>query len=503
VSGGSASTRSVSTRRQFLAASAAAAVVAGVGLAPVSLSALRSTRRGSLRGLPNIVLIAADDLGYGELGAYGQRLIHTPRLDELAAEGMRFTQAYSAASVCAPSRGSLLTGLHTGHGAVRRNPTGGRQLPLGGADPTFAELLRDRGYRTACVGKWGFGPEEAYQESHPNIQGFDEFFGYIGHHHAHDYFPDFLWQNDALLRLPEGGYAIDLIEQRALAFIRDAAGESSGRGRGRRGTGGGRTPFLLYLSPNVPHAPSKIPGTDPAARAYAGRSTWSEADRGHAAQVTRLDRLVGAVMDELRRLGVARNTLVLFTSDNGPHEEGGTNPDFFDANGPLRGYKRNLYEGGIRVPLIAWRPGTIAPGTVARRITPLTDILPTLAELADAGAPSGLDGVSAAPLLAGGVAQNHDHLYWFRSGQATTPRARAAERGRGERLAEALRRGRWKAVRYAPARDRRAPDQAWDFELYDLGTDPGETKDLSGDYPDVVAELTAFMRASWTEPEPV
>ncbi|MGP3970484.1 arylsulfatase [Streptomyces sp. 6N223] len=480
-----------SSRRQFLAASAASAVVAAVGLAPVSLYGLRSAQGGSLRGLPNVVLIAADDLGYGELGAYGQRLIRTPRLDELAAEGMRFTQAYSAAAVCAPSRGSLLTGLHTGHAAVRSNPTAGLQLPLGDADPTFPEMLRERGYRTACVGKWGFGPEEPYQPSHPNVRGFDEFFGYISHGHAHAYFPDYLWHNATRLRLPEGGYAIDLIEQRALAFIRDAAEQ-----------GPGRRPFLLYLSPNVPHAPSVIPGADPAARAYAGRRAWKPADRGHAAQVTRLDRLVGAVVDELRRLRVARDTLVLFTSDNGPHEEGGTDPDFFDANGPLRGYKRNLYEGGIRVPLIAWRPGTIAPGAVAHRVTPLIDVMPTLAELAGAEAPGGLDGLSAAPLLAGGVAADHDHLYWYRAGKAWTPRARAAERGRGDRLAEALRRGRWKAVRFAPGRERSAPDEAWDLELYDLATDPGETTDLAAARPDVAAELTALMRASWSEPEP-
>jgi arylsulfatase A len=493
------------SRRQFLAASAASAASAAlVGLdalpatpaTPVTpatpATAARLHRVGGRRHRPpNVVLIAADDLGYGELGAYGQRLIRTPRLDELAAEGLRFTQAYSAAAVCAPSRCSLLTGLHAGHAAVRENPFGGPQSGLGDRDTTFAEVLREHGYRTGVIGKWGFGPDEPRQPSHPNARGFEEFFGYVGHHHAHDYFPESLWHNDARLPLPEGGYAIDLIERRALAFIRE-------RARGARAR-----PFLLYLSPNAPHAPSRIPQTDAAVAAYAWRRAWSEADRGHAAQVTRLDRLVGAVVDELRRLGLAHETLVLFTSDHGPHEEGGTNPDLFDANGPLRGYKRNLYEGGIRVPLIAWRPGTIAPGRVSERVTPLTDVLPTLAELAGAPVPRRpLDGVSAAPLLAGegeGATEEHeDHLYWYRNDPGRTPRADAEEGGRIGRLAEAVRRGRWKAIRYAPGRDRAAPDRLWDVELYDLTADPGETTDVASRHPARVAELTALMRASWT-----
>ncbi|MGP3970483.1 arylsulfatase [Streptomyces sp. 6N223] len=483
------------TRRQFLAASAASTAIVGLDALPATpatpATAARVHRVGGRPGhAPNVVLIAADDLGYGELGAYGQRLIRTPRLDQLAAEGLRFTQAYSAAAVCAPSRCSLLTGLHAGHAAVRENPFGGPQSALGDADTTFAEVLRERGYRTGIIGKWGFGPDEPDQPSHPNARGFDEFFGYIGHRHAHDYFPDYLWHNATRLPLPEGGYAIDLFERRALAFLRE-------RARGARAR-----PFLLYLSPNAPHAPSRIPGTDPATLAYTGRRAWNPADRGHAAQVTRLDRLVGAVVDELRRLGLARETLVLVTSDNGPHEEGGTNPDLFDANGPLRGYKRNLYEGGIRVPLIAWRPGAIAPGTVSDRVTPLTDVMPTLAALAGASAPGPLDGVSAAPLLAGegdGAADEHDdHLYWYRNDPGRTPRANAEEGGRIDRLAEALRLGDWKAIRYAPGRDRSARDELWDFELYDLAADPGETTNLATARPDLVTELTALLRASWT-----
>jgi arylsulfatase A len=485
------------TRRQFLATSAASVASVGLDALPASPAAVPAAaataaqvhRVGAPGRAPNIVLIAADDLGYGELGAYGQRLISTPRLDRLAAEGTRFTQAYSAAAVCAPSRCSLLTGLHAGHAAVRENPFNGEgQGALGEGDTTFAEVLRARGYRTGIIGKWGFGPEEAGQPSHPNARGFEEFFGYIGHRHAHDYFPDYLWHNGRQVELKEGTYAVDLFEERALAFLRE-------RARGARAR-----PFLLYLSPNVPHAPSEIPAGDEAEATY-GEQLWGAADRGHAAQVTRLDRLVGAVVDELRRLGLARETLVLVTSDNGPHEEGGTDPDLFDANGPLRGYKRNLYEGGIRVPLIAWQPGTVAPGAVSERVTPLTDMLPTLAELAGAPAPGGIDGLSAAPLLAGdGVAGEHDHLYWYRNDPGSTPRANAEDGGRIRRLAEAVRRDDWKAVRFAPGRDREAPDGEWETELYDLATDPGETTDVADAHPELVAELTALLRAAWTEP---
>ncbi|MGY0020229.1 sulfatase-like hydrolase/transferase [Streptomyces sp. cg35] len=462
-------------RRRFLAGSAAALSLAALPGAPVSADPR------TLGRVPNIVVILADDLGQGELGAYGQRQIATPRLDELAARGLRFTQAYAAAAVCAPSRCSLLTGLHGGHAAVRENPFSGPQGAIGDGDTTFAEVLRARGYRTACVGKWGFGPDEADQPSHPNSRGFEEFFGYIGHGHAHEYFPAHLWHNGERTDLPEnadgkkGAYAIDLIERHALDFLDAHADE----------------PFLLYLTPNIPHAPSDIPDTG----SYADR-TWPAADKGHAAQVSRLDTLVGRVVDRLRALGVDRHTLVLVTSDNGPHEEGGFDPDLFDANGPLRGYKRNLYEGGVRVPLIAWQPGTVAPGTTDRP-TPLIDLLPTFAELAAAPAPRDIDGLSAAALLHGGTADTHPHLYWSRNDPGSTRRANAVDGGRILKLAEAVRKGDLKAVRFAPARDRSVPDEQWQTELYDLAADPGETTDLAAARPAAVAELTALLRSSW------
>ncbi|MEU9467380.1 sulfatase-like hydrolase/transferase [Streptomyces avermitilis] len=481
------------SRRRFLAGSAAALGATGGAAgceahdgeaAPRKQASAMPAVRSAANAL-NFVVILADDLGYGELGSYGQKSIHTPRIDALAAEGLRFTDAYAAAPVCAPSRCSLLTGLHSGHATVRENPWGpGGQGALTDRDFTFAEALRARGYRTGIIGKWGFGPEEPDQPSHPNSRGFEEFYGYISHHHAHDYYPEYLWHNGTRQEIPanRGGvravYAPDLVQERSLDFI-DAHKDE---------------PFLLCLAPSVPHAPSRAPhlGT------YADRP-WSRPDKAHAAQVTSFDTLVGKVVDRLTALGLAQRTLVLVTSDNGPHEEGGTDPELFDGNGPLRGYKRNLYEGGIRVPLIAWSPKRVASGTTARP-TPLTDLLPTLAELAGAPAPSDLDGLSLAPLLRGTRdAARHDHLYFYRNHSGVTPRADAVDDGRARRAAEALRRGDWKAVRFAPGQDRRAPDDRWDVELYDLAKDPGEQDDLAAARPAEADALVRLMRASWTD----
>ncbi|MFD8791222.1 sulfatase-like hydrolase/transferase [Streptomyces vinaceus] len=474
------------TRRHFIAGSAATLGLAALPAAPEALAAPAAdpgAAAGAGTATPNLVVILADDLGHGDLGAYGQKLITTPRIDRLAAEGLRFTDAYSTAAVCAPSRCSLLTGLHTGHSAVRANPDG---VPgaLKAGDTTFAEVLRARGYRTAVIGKWGFGPEEGDQPSHPNSRGFEEFYGYIDHGHAHEYYPQYLWHNGAKETIAanaggaKGAYAPQLIEQRALDFIGDHTAE----------------PFLLFLTPTVPHAPSDIPDVG----AYASR-TWSQQNKGHAAQITYFDSLVGKVTDRLRALGIAENTVVLVTSDNGPHEEGGVNPDLFDANGPLRGYKRNLYEGGIRVPLIAWSPGRIGAGTTSRP-TSLTDVLPTLAELAGAPAPADIDGLSAAPLLAGSPnAARHDHLYWYRDECGVTSRANAEDGGRATWLAEALRKDDWKAVRFAPVRDHALPDAQWQVELYDLASDPGEQRDVAAANPSVVTGLVALMRSSWVD----
>jgi arylsulfatase A-like enzyme len=485
------------SRRRFIAGSAAALGVTGAAAACTADEGDGSTddaARAQAAVLPaaqspanglNFVVILADDLGYGEVGSYGQKLISTPRLDAMAAEGLRFTDAYSPAPVCAPSRCSLLTGLHSGHATVRENPYGpGGQGRLTDRDFTFAEALRAGGYRTGLIGKWGFGPEEPDQPSHPNSRGFEEFYGYISHRHAHDYYPEYLWRDGEREEIPENNdgarkvYAPDLIERRSLDFIDTHKNET----------------FLLYLAPTVPHAPSRAPELG----AYADRP-WTRANKGHAAQISGFDALVGKVADRLEELGIAHRTLVLVTSDNGPHEEGGTDPDLFDAGGGLRGYKRNLYEGGIRVPLIAWSPKRV-PSGITDRPTPLIDLLPTLAELAGAPAPSDIDGLSVAPLLGGGTdAARHDSLYFYRNHNGITPRADAVDQGRGRRLAEALRRGDWKAVRFAPGQDRRVPDDRWDVELYDLDRDPGEQDDLAAKRPAEADALVRLMRSSWVD----
>ncbi|WP_329380176.1 sulfatase-like hydrolase/transferase [Streptomyces sp. NBC_01351] len=472
----------MSSRRHFLAGSAAAAGLAAVPQLTAAAPAAATTAAGT-PGPPHLVVILADDLGYGDLGAYGQKLISTPRIDQLAAEGLRFTDAYSAAAVCAPSRAALLTGLHTGHAAVRANPSSGGQGSLGAGDTTFAEVLRARGYRTGLFGKWGFGPEAADQPSHPGARGFEEFYGYIDHSHAHQYYPTYLWHNGAKETVPTGTFAPTAIAERALGFIDAHAA--------------GPDPFLLYLAPNLPHAPSDIPDVG----AYASQS-WTQANKAHAAQISLLDAQVGAVVDRLKALGIANRTVVLVASDNGPHEEGGVNPDLFDANGPLRGYKRNLYEGGVRVPLIAWAPGRIAAGTTSARPTPLYDVLPTLAELAGgAPAPSDIDGLSAAPVLNGApaLAPLHNHLYWYRDEQGVTSRANTVDGGRAKQVAEAIRKDHWKAVRFAPARDRTVADSKWEFELYNLTTDLAEKNDVAAKNPSVVSSLTALLRASWSD----
>ncbi|MCF6522933.1 arylsulfatase [Streptomyces sp. JJ36] len=484
------------SRRKFVAAAGAALGLAGATAAVTAIAAGTDdessdspSAEASVRP-PNVIVVLADDLGYGELGSYGQRLITTPRLDELAAEGMRFTQAYAPAPVCAPSRCSLLTGLHSGHAAVRTNPFQGPQASIGDDDTTFAELLRERGYRTACVGKWGFGPEEPHQPSHPNSRGFEEFYGYIAHGAAHDYHPDALWHNAERVALPanangrRGTYAPDLFHERALDFLERHAG--------------GDDPFLLYFAPNVPHAPSRR-------LEQAGYATrpWTQANKGHAAQVSHLDASVGAMVDLLRAKGADRDTILLVSSDNGPHDEGRVDPARFAAAGGLRGNKRNLYEGGIRVPLIAWAPGRIEPGSETDRATPLTDVLPTVAELAGARVPGNIDGVSLTGLLGGGDARPHRYLYWYRNDPHATRHSQRADHGRGLQVCEAVRQGDWKLVRFAPGRDRSVPDARWQVELYNLRTDPGERHDVAARHPRIVARLVNLAHDAWVEPQPV
>lgn len=426
---------------------------------------------------PNIVLVVADDLGWGELGCYGQTRIRTPRIDALAREGLRFTQFYAGAPVCAPSRCTLMTGLHTGHAHVRDNrevqPEG--QAPIPDASVTLAELLRDAGYATGGFGKWGLGAPGS--EGAPERQGFDTFFGYNCQREAHDFYPDHLWRNERRVELDGAQYSHDLICDEARDFVR------AHRER----------PFFLYVPSTLPHLALQVPGDSLAE--YVGR--WEDPPyvggkgyrphptprAAYAAMVTRLDREVGRLVDLIDELGLTDDTLFLFTSDNGPTYDGigGSDSDFFESSGPLRGRKGSVLEGGLRVPLVArWR-GHVAPGTTSDVPSAFWDLLPTLVELAGGQPPRGLDGISLAPTLVGrGQQQRHEHLYWeFRAygGQ------------------QAVRLGDWKGVRRNMAKGSRT------IELYDLARDPGEAHDLAAAQPDVVARIEELMATGGTPSE--
>jgi arylsulfatase A-like enzyme len=412
---------------------------------------------------PSILLILADDLGYGDPGCYGQRQIQTPNIDALAASGMRFTSAYAGSTVCAPSRCALMTGLHTGHAFIRGNA----RVDLPAGTLTVARLLKQAGYRTSLIGKWGLG--KAGGSGQPDRQGFDEWFGYLDQRHAHTYYPTQLWDNgDEYFLAGNFGpgrteYSHDLFTQRALDFVSRQSAAA---------------PFFLYLAYTIPHANNErgnqtgngmdVPTDEP----YSSRD-WPQTEKNFAAMVTRMDSDIGRIAGELRSRGLDRNTLVLFSSDNGPHREGGHNPDFFHSRGPLRGIKRDLYEGGIRVPAIASWPGVIRPGSTSDAPWAFWDLLPTAAELAGLPAPKTTDGRSIVPILRGGEAPARDHFYWeFHEGG----------------FSQAVRAGTWKAVR---KRSRNAP-----VELYDLAADLGETRDLARDKADLARRMAEIMRTA-------
>lgn len=435
---------------------------------------------------PNVVLILADDLGYGEVGAYGQKIIRTPHIDRLAAEGLRFTDFYAGSTVCAPSRAVLMTGRHTGHVSVRGNAGNeNRQIQaLREGERTLAHLFEDAGYATALFGKWGRG--EVGSPGHPNRMGFGSFFGYLNQRHAHNYYPSFLLRGSERVPLrnvpaqedPDGSgwargrvdYSHDLIVDAALRWI----GEVHSR------------PFFLFLAVTLPHANNEarratgdgqeVPDYGP----YADEP-WPAPDKGQAAMVSRLDRDVGRLVAKLEELSIAKDTLVLFSSDNGPHREGGNDPERFDANGPLRGLKRDLYEGGIRVPLIARWPGRVAPGSLSSHVAYFGDFLATFAEMLGRSAPAGLDSISLLPTLAGrpGKQRVHDYLYW-----------------------EFYEQGGRQAVRFGPWKAIREPMRTGTIRLYDLTSDLGEVRDLSAHRKDLVARAARYMDEAHV-PDPV
>lgn len=422
-------------------------------------SAAKQTRQPRSRK-PNIIFILADDLGYGDLSCYGQQKFATPNIDRIAAEGLRFTQVYAGSTVCAPSRCALMTGFHTGHALVRGNkPNGG--LPLRPEDVTVAEILKQANYATGGFGKWGLGVENT--TGHPNRQGFDQWFGYLDQTHAHFYYTDHLFKNAEKVKLDGKAYSHDLIVDEALEFIRQNK----------------ERPFFLYFSPTIPHASLEVP--DDSLKKYLGKypekpfpgANYTKQETPHAAfaaMVDRLDQSVGRMMALVKELDLDRDTIVFFTSDNGPHREGGGDPEFFKSSGPLRGIKRDLYEGGIRVPMIARWPGKIKAGAISDQVWAFWDFLPTAAAIAGVKPPKKIDGISMLGSLLGRAQKHHDYLYW-----------EFFERG----FQQAMRMQNWKAVRLA---------QGKPLELYDLEKDVEEQNNLATRHPEVIARLESLLK---------
>jgi arylsulfatase A len=396
---------------------------------------------------PNIIMVLADDLGYGDLGSYGQTRIKTPELDRMAAEGIRYTDCYAGSSVCTPSRYSLMTGHHLGHGYIRANNP---QVPLRPEDSTVAEVLKEAGYATAVIGKWGLGDSEG--TGSPNRQGFDYSFGFLATRDAHSYYPTHLFRNEKQIEVPQGSYSDDLFLTEALDFI----GRTSDK------------PFFLYLPVTIPHGPYEVPSDEPYQK-----EPWPQGAKNYAAMITRLDSNVGRLLGRLKELGIDENTVVFVSSDNGAPPGG-----FFNSNGPLSGVKRGLYEGGVRVPMIVRWPGTIAPGQVSSQVWAFWDFLPTVAEIGRAEFTAPIDGISILPSMLGTPQQEHPPLYW------------EFHEKNDKGVLQAVRMGSWKGIRHL---------RSGYFELYDLLSDMGEENNLASLHTKTVNEITEIMRATHTE----
>ena len=430
---------------------------------------------------PNIVFILADDLGYGEVSFNGQKRYATPNIDRIAQEGLVFTDHYAGSTICAPSRNALMTGHHTGHATVRNNFVGGSndggRVALKPTDTTIATRLRAAGYTTAMIGKWGLGEPDT--DAAPWRKGWDFFYGFVNQAHAHNQFPEFLYRDATVEPLEanfghkERAYANDLFTAEAEKFLERAAAPTSEK-----------KPFFLYYSATTPHSDLKCPDDTIAAvkqaYAWAREPGVAESSLVFAAMMHRLDRDVGRLLAKLKALGLDENTLVIFTGDNGAHEEDGKDNAFFRASGPFRGIKRDMYEGGIREAFAARWPGRIAPGTRTAHVAAFWDFTATALELAGVPRPADLpeEGISYAPTLLGRPAdqRKHDHLYWEISikGQAR----------------QAVREGPWKLVRVGLENPP---------ELYDLNADPAEANNVAAQHPDVAARLTALLTTSRTD----
>jgi|GEM_PF-364552 len=441
---------------------------------------------------PNIVFIMADDLGYAELGSYGQKKFRTPNIDRLAREGMRFTQFYSGSPVCAPSRCTVLTGLHTGHAQVRHNKrigdwdlglpnTNGGQHPLKAGTKTIGHILQQHGYDTAFIGKWGLG--RAGSSGEPRKQGFDRFFGYLCQRQAHTHYPEFLFDNETVLEIPENfdgktvRHSHDMMTERALDWL------------GRRSAD---KPFFLYLAPAIPHVPiqaspeamAEYNGAFAEPRVYkqrrpGGYASQAKPRTGYAAMIHMLDRDVGRLLGLLDKKGWSKNTIVAFTSDNGPAYNGGTDSTFFGSAGGFAGLKNSVLEGGIRVPFLVRWPERVQAGAVSEHVGAAWDLLPTFASVAGAAVPDKIDGLSLLPELTGeGEQEKHTMLYWELAPQ------------------RALLAGDWKLV--LNPRNPKVRKPKGKPHLYHLGDDPGETVDLAQKHPEQLARLMALLEQAHT-----
>ncbi len=440
------------TRRRFLCSAAVAAA---------STSSL--TRRAAATPKPvtqpNIIFILVDDLGYGEVGCFGQKHIRTPHLDQMAREGMRLTRHFAGGPVCGPSRACLMTGQSQAIGHIKGNPGGDADREnLRPQDTTVAQLLQQAGYETACIGKWGLGPRG--MTGYPTRKGFDHFVGYDTHRAAHDYYPDRLCDGDGWLSLEPDTYSHDVFTRRSLEFL---AAEHD-------------RPFFMYLAYTIPHGPHDPPDLG----AYHDRD-WPDAYKKYASMISRMDRDMGRLLQTLHRTGQHRNTLVIFSSDNGPHPGGQWEESaigrFFDSNAVHRGIKRDVFNGGIIVPTIAWWPGTIEAGTTSSHVSAFQDFLPTACELAGIEPSVKTDGLSYLPALLGRSEQQaaHDRLYWEFIFMGPRKAGRQAVLD-VRRNVKAVRFGRTEPVR-----------------LYDLNTDPQEADDRAAAMPDVAEDLAGYM----------
>jgi arylsulfatase A-like enzyme len=430
---------------------------------------------------PNIIFILADDLGYGDIGCYGQQKISTPNIDKLSKMGVKFTQFYTGTAVCAPARSSFMTGQHTGHTPVRGNKTFAPegQTPLHDSVVTIAMLLREAGYETGAFGKWSLG--FITTSGDPAKKGFDEFYGYNCQSLAHNYYPDHLWHNHDRIDLSgnlryDSVYSADLIHQKAMNFLNAKHDR----------------PFFLYLPYTLPHADVIVPH-DKVYDYYVKKFNEqpveirsNDGEKHHfdpyphaafAAMVARLDKFVGEIVNAVKEKGIEKNTLIIFSSDNGPHRENGGDPEFFNSSGGFKGIKRDLYEGGIRVPFIAYQKGVTKEGAVNEMPAALWDLFPTFLEMARVKQVKNIDGISILPALKGHKQKEHEYFYWeFHEA--------------GGR--QAVRFGNWKGVRLNVSTTTNAP-----LELYDLKTDPQEKNNIASQHPDVVKQIEAFMKEAY------